>query len=296
LSLKFNKIMENFKNINENIKNPGRFLNDWDKKYIEKGLSGVIPKIYEDFGNNFPEVILLPEKGARPLYYLLNPIFIKLNQTKNTRIPKFIYFSVSKKVGANLRVFAEPIGGKQKNIKTSDELFELVRGSYPELSVDVLKRIIEKEKVEEVMIARDNMQERAEEIKQKIPKENIKIAIFDEVLANGETIQAIRKAFNNEDIPAYTIIEMPGSYTPLVKSGYRMNDDLDPDNPLTKGYTFSFEFETDAIGVSKSIDDKYSLPIKKENNNENHELSQDKKQLRKEMKNLGEEISNKLKF
>jgi predicted GNAT family acetyltransferase len=274
---------------NEGLKKS--FLNEWDKKYLKKGTIGMVENIYKDFENNFPDVILLPERGARPLYYLLKPIFEKLSKDSGSKIPKFVYFSVSKKAGINLGIFEQ-----YDDIKNSDDLTKTMLENYPEMPMDTIQKLVDKEKVEEVMLARENMKNRAKEINKKISKENIRMAIIDEVLSTGRTIEEIRKAFNNQDILAYTIVALNDGYAPLTESGYRFSEESDEKNPnpKVKGYSFSFEQEEDAIGVNKSIYNKYSLPIKKSNVDEQNKVEKEKKNLRQELNVFGNEISREI--
>lgn len=285
--------MENFLQISPNIEDIKKqekeplFLNEWDKKYLEKGASGMISKMHIDFGSDFPDVIVLPERGARPLYYLLKPIFNKLNLEKKTKIPKFIYFSVGAKAGINLSTFEE-----NADIKTSGELKEVIVKSFPCLLINDIKRIVDRENVEKVMTARENMRSRAEEINQ-LNKNNLKLAIVDEVLANGCTIREIKRAFNNEEMPAYTLIAFSSSDNSAIP-GYTFNDEDDGKNPGVGGYSFSFEHQQSAIGVEKPFDQKHSVSIKRDSSDEQEKLGKDKKLLRAEMKAFGNELADKI--
>jgi|GEM_PF-3406975 len=263
------------------------FLNEWDKKYLEKGAFGMLSKMYNDFGNNFPDVIVLPERGARPLYYLLNPIFNKLNIEKKTKIPKFLYFSVGAKAGINLSIQEQ-----YADIKTSDELKEALEKDYPDLPIDSIQRLVDGEEVEKVITARENMKSRAEEISE-LNKNDLKMVIVDEVLSNGGTIREIKRAFNNEEMPAYTLIAFSSSDNSATP-GYTFNDEDDGKNPGVDGYSFSFERSEDAIGVKKSFDQKYSINIEKDSPDEQEKLGKDKKLLRSEMKAFGNELANKI--
>lgn len=285
--------MENFPQITPNIEKVKKqekeplFLNEWDKKYLEKGASGMISKMYNDFGNDFPDVIVLPERGARPLYYLLNPIFNKLNTEKNTKIPKFVYFSVGAKAGTNLTIQEQ-----YADIKTSDELKEILLKDYPDLPIESIQNLVDREEVEKVMTARKNMKSRAEEIVE-LNKSNLKLAIVDEVLSNGGTIREIKRAFNDEEMPAYTLIAFSSSDNSAIP-GYTFNDEDDGKNPRVDGYSFSFEHHEDAIGVEKSFDQKYSTNIKKNSRGEQEKLVKDKKSLRAKMKAFGNELADKI--
>lgn len=285
--------MEKFSQITPNIENVKRqeteplFLNEWDKKYLEKGALGMISKMYNDFENNFPDIIVLPERGARPLYYLLNPIFNKLNIEKKTKIPKFLYFSVGQKAGTNLTIQEQ-----YADIKTSDELKEILEKDYPDLPKDSIQRLVDGEEVEKVTIARENMKSRAEEISE-LNKNDLKLVIVDEVLSNGGTIREIKRAFNNEEMPAYTLIAFGGSDNSATP-GYTFNDEYDGKNPGVDSYSFSFEHSEDAIGVKKSFDQKYSTSIRKDSPDEQEKLVKDKKLLRAEMKAFGNELADKI--
>src|ERR1019366_9101279 len=93
-------------------------LNNWDKRFLIEGSKNIVLKMYEDFHKNFPDVIILPETAARPLYYLFNPIFEKLKQEKNTRKPKFIFFNVGKRADSTQNTLEEEYG---EDIETSDD-------------------------------------------------------------------------------------------------------------------------------------------------------------------------------
>lgn len=285
--------MENFSQITPNTENEKKpeteplFLNEWDKKYLEKGALGMISKMYNDFKNNFPDIIVLPERGARPLYYLLNPIFNKLNIEKKTKIPKFLYFSVGQKAGTNLTIQEQ-----YADIKTSDELKKMLEEGYPDLPIDSIQRLVDGEEVEKVITARENMKNRAEEINE-LNKNDLKMVIVDEVLSNGGTIREIKRAFNNEEMPAYTLIAFSSSDNSATP-GYTFNDEDDGKNPGVNGYSFSFEHSEDAIGVKKSFDQKYSTIIKKDSPDEQEKLVKDKKLLRAEMKAFGNELADKI--
>lgn len=288
--------MKNFYQSEPDIKNLKKqeiesvFLNDWDKKYLEIGAIGMIKKIYTDFENNFPDVIILPERGARPLYYLLSPIFKRLNVNKKTKVPKFVYFSVGQRPKFYLS-FQEQYNGI--DIKNSEELKEIMREDHPYMSETEIQDAVDKENVEKVMISRENMRERAKEINEK-NLSNFKLAIVDEFLGNGNTTREIRRAFDNEAMPAYTLVALSGSDDSAIL-GYSFNEEDDSiKNSTVGGYSFSFEKAEDAIGIKKSFDQKYTNPIQGGNVAEQEKLIQDKKLLRAEMRSFGEKLANKI--
>lgn len=271
----------------ENKESPETFLNSWDKKYLEKGAVGMLQKMYKEFNNNFPEVILLPERGARPLYYLLQPLFKKLNLKKGTKVPKVIFFSVSKRPGVVLAIAEE-----NSEITTDNDFEEKLIEIFPFLPEEEIQKVVKSERLGDMITSRKNMRLRAQEIEKQILENNSTVAIIDEMLAIGATTNEIKRAFNNYEIPAYTLVALNDNVS--EKSGYVFDEEEDERNPKSKRYSFSFEQLEDAIGVNKSINDKYSIPIVKDSLDEGQKLAQVKRQLREEMKKLGEDIAKKI--
>lgn len=237
--------MEKFEDWKQKQPKEADILNDWDRKHLRIGSVNVVKNMYKDFGNRFPEVILLPETSARPLHYLLSPIFKALNENSHTNIPKFIFFNPG----------YLPLRG-ERLIYTEDDR-------------------------DEFNDSLDSRLERADEIKKKI--QDFSMAIVDDVISRGSTIEAIREAFG-KNIPAYAIL----SAAPQSNLDNCINLDCDHDaNPANDDIAFSFTNNQKAIGVAKSPD-KYPM-AERDNFNE-------KKKLRDEMSNIGRDISKTIKY
>ncbi|MDO8490172.1 MAG: hypothetical protein Q7S47_02025 [bacterium] len=279
--------MEKFEVKIENNEAYKPFLNDWDKKYLELGMVGMLGEMYKDFGLDFPDVIILPEKGARPLYYLLDPVFKKLNKKENTTIPKFIFFNVCRMQSVAFMTAEEC---SDINIKTNTDFKKALKATRPYLSSKDIKEILAREELEKLMVVRQKRVERAEEI-DKITK-NKRLAIVDEVSATGTTTREITRAFGHF-VSEYTIVGL-SSGSGDGKVGYRFDDESDSYNPETDSYRFSFENAHNAIGVTKLFDKKYTTPIRENDSLEQEKLIREKEQLRKEMRVFGEQIAENI--
>jgi hypothetical protein len=284
-----------------NFEENEEMLNDWDRKYLIEGGRGVVLKMYEDFNKNFPNVILLPETTSRPLYYLLRPIFEKLKKEKGTIVPKFVFFNIRAVKRLSFQRSEEEYVGHE--IETSDELKKLIyKNQTKDMTEERMDQILEDSQVEKVAISRKIVKERAEEIKNYLKENpNATLAILDEYIGSQETINDTRKAFGDNEIPAYGILGPEESnYSddfPPAEVGYGFHSgeerwyEEDP-NPALNRYAFSFT-HTRPIGVKKEYDKKYSSVIKP-NPDEIEELAREKKQLRNEMKNVGVNIAENI--
>ncbi len=282
-----------FENINKIPQRAEAILNDWDKKYLIEGGKSIILKMYEDFNKNFPDVIILPETAARPLYYLFSNVFEKVKEQKGTKIPNFVFFNVGKRAGLYQSGIEEDQGIE---IETNDQfLKELVNTEvYKDLSrvgspQQAQKDILDREDVEKVATSRAFMKERAYEILDLIKGSDLRLAIIDEFSSSGQTEIEINKAFNKsqEKIPSYSITGFEGDNT-----GVYMDGEVKP-NPSTGHWNFSYG-KSQAIGVTKSFDEKYSKPIQPNDKDELSKLALEKKQLREEMKGIGESVSKEV--
>lgn len=148
------------------------------------------------------------------------------------------------------------------------------------------------------------MRERAAEIlkyEKAAGHENPTIAIVDEYRVEGRTVEEIERAFGYR-IPNYAVANVDyGAYGEWGKDQKRYrepeSDYLWPAsiNPKNGYGRFSY-FGMDAVGVEKDRNDgeKYSYPIKTIGKNDLQYLHETKKQLRDEMKAVGEKIAGTL--
>src|ERR1700683_3007947 len=71
-------------------------LNEWDKKVLEQGVTSIVKEMYKDFGNSLPDTIIFPDTSARPLLYVLDPIFRRISEDKKIPIPKYYLFTTAR--------------------------------------------------------------------------------------------------------------------------------------------------------------------------------------------------------
>lgn len=290
------------KAVNHNEETRENMLNEWDKKYLLEGGQNVVLKMYEDFNRNFPDVIILPETAARPLYYMFNHIFKKLKQEKGTKIPRFVFFNSGKKSGMTQNTLEREYG---ENIETTDDFIEKLLGSESHGHIinylnqdpqEIHDLLVKDAEIEKVSLSRYYMRQRADEVKELIRDKNLNLAILDDYSANGNTANEIKKAFG-VDILSYAIC---GSSDEGTELGYtfRQGDDQwfkeDP-NPKTQHWNYSYS-KSKSIGVVKNNEGKYTSVLKPKAAEEKIDLAKEKKQIREEMKSLGEEILNRLLF
>jgi len=267
--------------------------------------------MYEDFGKNFPDVIILPETTARPLYYTFRPVFEKLKQEKGTTVPKFVFFNIRAIKPRLVQSSQEKNVGHE--IKTGSELKKLIEEEQ-ELDMEFLKKypeyfktendideLVKNSEVEKIAESRKIAQDRADEIKDYLKKSpGLKLAILDDYLSNQNTVNDIRKAFKNNQMPAYAIMGTLGNSnedSPSAKSGYVFTsgektvfeEDPNPAFGESGNYAFSYR-SSDPIGVKKEYNKKYSSVINPSPEDAG-KFIKDKEQLRKEMKFVGENIA-----
>jgi ribosomal protein S20 len=292
---------------NNSSEKPEPILNDWDRKILIEGGEGVMRKIIEDQG--IPDVVILPETSARPLYYLFNPSFKKLSQKMNTKPPEFVFFNVSS------ADWLTRLSETEKDVYERDDVFEIkispnevkefVNKTYkeiyePEEFESKKERIKESEKrVDETFSKRIIEEKHAKELLKKIKEkygENPKIIIIDDFIASARAINETRRAFNLK-IPSYSVFSMEDS--PLstnTKSGLEIYTQEYEENPTTRNHTrlsFGHGKLKRTVGVVKDKKQPLSTAL---NRTGNFTQEDQKKiiQLRKEMEELGEKLANSL--
>ena len=65
-----------------------------DKRYLEVASERLIQQFIQDYPEKLPDAVILPETTARPLAYLLKPIFSRLAATRGVTAPHLIFFKV----------------------------------------------------------------------------------------------------------------------------------------------------------------------------------------------------------
>ncbi len=290
--------MENFPDTKNNKVEEKResILNDWDKKILLEGGEGVIRKIIQQDG--IPDVIILPETSARPLYYLIDPSFKKIAEEQNTRSPKYIFFAPSKSdnITSDFESYAT-YNEEAEDIAFDAEIFEQYIKNFKEYK----NNTSDKELIDKTFENKKNDRNRAKELLEKIKKEfgeNPKIISIDEFMSDGITSDNIQRAFVGVPINGYSVFD-------TTTSNRRAGSGLTiPMHDTTEGYTENPSNKNNTILSYKNPSAKYSIGVTKENGNpiattlrktENF-ITEDQEKittLRKEMKSLGEELASK---
>ncbi len=285
---------ENQKNKSETI------LNDWDKKVLLEGGAEVIKKIIKQEG--IPNIIILPDTAARPLFYLVDASFKKLAKSKNMESPRYIFLAPT----------------RPDSYTTSSESAKAFEDNTKEFLIDIPKEDILSDRIEtynmfNISVSKEELGEMQSKIdhtyNKRIPlKEyslrlldtitskygpNSKMIILDEFSSNGATALEIQRAFGME-IPAYSVFSMNSSNISQDNTGIIIStENEDTANPLTNSHT-SLSYKDDKLKKSLGVEKHEGLPIVtvlNKNSEFNEEHQKMISTLRNEMKDLGKEIS-----
>jgi hypothetical protein len=259
---------------------PREVLHDWDRDIIRRGLVDIAAQMEKDF-DGLPHIIVLPDATARPLFYALKPITQRIAERRGVDAPKF-YFFKSERPDAVLHTHEMYTDGN--TIDTTAQLLEVMKGlGYDENMIETMKAVGDPEKMK---IARDQMRARAEEIDKREGRPDIAI-VDDYATEQATTAGEIRRAFNDDNIPAYAIFG-PGSSEVHVGVQVDLADEksLNPGQGHSATLTYS---GSGATGVRKSESGKYAEAIRNEPNQET--IEQRKKMLREELKAIGEQVA-----
>jgi len=286
---------------------PEPILNDWDRKILTEGGEGVMKKIIEDQG--IPNVVILPETSARPLYYLFNPSFKKLSQKMKVEPPRFVFFNVSNP-DSYTHIFENTKANWEDDnvidVKTSpkdvkdyiDKIFIEVYG-LEDFEVKKKEMEGERHRVDETFLKRSVERKHAKELLQNIKEkygENPKIVIIDDFLLQARAVNEIRRAFNLK-IPSYSVFSTEdSSNSKNTRSGLEIFTKEYEENPINKTHTrlsFGYGKFKPTVGVAKDKKQPLSTPLSK---TENFTQEDQKKiiQLRKEMEELGNKLADSI--
>jgi len=260
-------------------------LNEWTRMVLEKGIGTLVPKIYEDFGEKLPDVVILPDTSARPLYYALKPSFDRIAAEKGIKFPHFYFFKTAR---PNEDLQNIEIATEIDESMPFQELLRRVKSINPKMGSEI------EEDIPRMENEREHMKVRAEEISTHEAhrgSEQPSIAVIDEFTTyNASTVRELRRAFQMPELKAYAVFTKG---TDKVVSGYvtgpQDEQDYDPD----KGYLAKLSYtQKDAVGVTKEdVAGPHAVLIDAE---DSKALAADKKQLRDEMTAVGKRIAEKL--
>ena len=284
--------MENFEQ-KLNIKNEN-ILNDWDHKILLEGGKNLVQKILKEFRGKLPDAIVYPDTSARPLSYLFDPIFVKISEEKGIRKPRSFFMKVGH--SDTFTTIFEDNEGRElfynevekmliEKIETGDTALATHKEYFFKKAEDTsVKRSVEADRASEIEKYNDNLSGRGI---------IANIAVIDDFSNQGDTRKEINYAFGYE-VPYFSVFGNKNEgKVDKDKVGVLIDPDAFPKNPVndysTKlSYTLGDQKLT--IGVSKkdNIENQYS----EVNQNQTEEVRKRIMQLRREMKELGQEIAN----
>lgn len=260
-------------------------LNEWTRMVLEKGISTLVPKIYEDFGEKLPDVVILPDTSARPLYYAFKPSFDRIAAEKGIPRPHFYFFKTARPHETLQRLEEGIEEGESLPLA---EILERLKSVNPALGAEVgidISRMADE---------REEMGFRAEEISAyETQRGNTRpsLAIIDEFTTyNASTVRELRRAFRMPELKAYSVFTKG---TEKVISGYVTGPHDDQDYDPEKGYLAKLSYtQTKSVGVTKDyVEGPHVFLIDAE---DPRALAADKKQLRDEMTAVGKRVAENL--
>ena len=278
-------------------------LNEWDKKILLEGGKNVVTKILNEFNGKLPDAIVYPDTSARPVYYLLDPVFSELAKNKNINKPKIFFMKVQKP--DQVTSTYEDIEGRELNreeaeffldkelskhsgfIYSKTEEYKKYQNNQKESFVRTHnKRLVEKERASEI-----------NDYNKKLSGNGARsnLVVIDEYSSNGDTSKEINYAFGYE-VPYFSIFgSKEDNYVQNENIGKVVDiyeDDRNPTNEKMK-LSYSMGESKKAIGVEKdsNISSRYSEVNKNQTNEDKEKIAK----LRQEMKELGMQISENFK-
>jgi len=239
-------------------------LSEADQDNLLKSASSLINKFITQNPRELPDIIILPEISARPLYYLLNPAIKAISEKRQVKTPTFIYFQAHK--GSEMSLIDEE--GREKMltpVKELKKMMEFSTGSNPMLQGYLQSEIELRENGPvKAQKLRDLMQKRADEVMDYLRKVGIvdpNIVIFDDYVTKlHSSIDEVRLAFGS-NIPAYCLLQDRGVVFPESIQIFTGMDDPYGTTEIANSQGFEYrskhEGNRHAIGVEKADDSMY---------------------------------------
>jgi len=241
-------------------------LSEADQENLLKSANNIIDKFATQYPEDLPDIVILPEISARPLYYLLNPAMKALAERRQVKAPSFVYFQTHK--GRELSLIDKD--GNEMQMTSAKELRKMLNNdngldsflqSY--LQDEIEARETGPEKARKM---RGLMKSRAEEIRAYAEAAGIsdpQMVIFDDyVTQKHSSIDEVRLAFGT-DIPAYCLLQDRGVMFPDNLHIFTGMEDPYGTREIANSQGFEYRSKNDgnrhAIGVEK---DKNSIYVK----------------------------------
>ncbi len=281
-------------------RNEKSILGEWDRSMLEKGVPLIIEKLYADFKNDFPDAIVLPDTAARPLFFLLKPIFEHLHALKGTTIPRRYAFN-TRRLEVSQWIAELPQRGEQRGatVHTTEQLKQRLRDDG--VTEEMIGLYAAGANPEAMKMARDFMAERAKEILhyEERKKSRGRIAVIDEYATEtAKTSEEIRKAFGNSELKVYLVTAQNGADSSENTFAAVSIDPYDPAeaNPDRDHRAMFSYVKTNAVGVYKPEFPRLSKRSRKivATGSDKITLRADQKRLQTEMRELGKRISKQI--
>lgn len=285
-------------------------LSERDQKVLKNSAKNVAEMLLSDFPQELPDAIIFPETTARPLVYIFGPILERAAEQRGVKKPKLVFFQLEQGFFESDRLGAKR-GIDKRGIKEETESFlEFASDNMKQWYLEDMQAVYKN-----YLLLKEANKKRAEEIDNNGKKS---LAIVDDFVGEGRAVEEIRNIFNKK-IPAYALLASnpESAKTKEIKFG-GIESYLDKNHPNV----FDYEMELkNAIGVVKSSNpaDIYVQTSKKRNEEIEKkimEIGKEKfsyvaavspeklisqeinpeamKNLRKDMKLIGEKIASEL--
>lgn len=253
-------------------------LDNEDVSKLLESSRNLLRQFIQDYPDELPSAVLLPDTSGRPLKYLLDPVLDKISSERGVEKPKFFFLKVKIPDSLpNIETTLDLTPGKESK-KVDEFLLKQLKAGNSWSNEYVLS--VRKEQRQ-----RKKMRERAREVKSLLENTGVEptFVIFDEYIAEGDTINEVRYAFD-EKIPAYAFLGVPTGDT-TIKIGSEDYRKEGSEILPTRGFDYR---GTVGVGVTKKDDSsKYSKPL---NPPDRIKITN----LRSDMREIGKAIASSL--
>lgn len=257
-------------------------LTEKDKQDLEKSGLKMFEKIVNDYPNELPDIVVLPDTAARPLAYIADEVFGKIAKERGVKKPTMVFFWVHFPYD---RTFIHQMIHKNADLMDFDRYRNELDMS--EFQPETIARF------EQV---RSLNSERAKQITDAIkrrtgdPDHALSVmAIDDQIGYTAATARELSVAFGNT-VPTYGFISM------FDDSHYQEHGIPVKTGMVTERETFNFRKDKDAIGFYKDdfyIKDLYPMYKYDDDNDEERRMIK-MMYLRNEMREVGKKIAEQI--
>lgn len=275
-------------------------LTEKDKTRLFQSAKSLIDQFSQNNPGKLPDIILLPDTSARPLFYLFKPAIEKLAEKRGISVPKFIFFQTVQDTTVqqmNLSKTSSLINKELDSLTFRNYMpGEDQRRDKEEIANLLRMKNDTQKKAEEIQNPEGRMKTRANEIieyYQQLEIEHPDIVIFDDYASKDiNTANAIRNAFGvNHIIPEYALLgQMEPEYYKDKDVTIGMKDPDSTESVKASGFDYKDKTSIKAmikrvasIGVTADPANKYTKPQTQDNVSIHN--------LRQSMNKIGESVA-----